>query len=267
MRSAMERHPVAAFFILSCAFSWTLWGLMIASQRGVLPFAFPVHWSGSFGPFFGAVVTAAALGGGRGVRALFGPVFRARFGLRWYLFAVAGCLVLFAAALAIYIALGRNVASETQAIRNGLARLPFYCAVIFFAGGPLGEEIGWRGFALPRLLERRGRLGASLAVAAMWFAWHVPLFWLEGAAQKGSSILVFAVLVAANAVIFTWVYVGSGGSLLSVLLLHTSINTWSYLFSESAPALDADPLLGRLTAAVFAVFAALLAVRWRRGPV
>jgi membrane protease YdiL (CAAX protease family) len=266
MRSAIERHPVVSFFLFACAFSWILWGLMLASQRGALPFAFPVNWSGSFGPFAGAVVTAAVLGGKRGLRDLLGPVFRARFAPGWYFFVLVGCVLLFAVALVVYALLGKDLAFDRQVARNGLAQLPLYYVIIFFAGGPLGEEIGWRGFALPRLLERRGRLGASLVVAVMWFIWHVPLFWIEGAAQKGSSIPVFAILVLANAVIFTWVYVGSGRSLLSVLLLHASINTWSYLFSEAAPALDRDALLGWLIAGVFAAVAAVIAAFWRRRP-
>jgi membrane protease YdiL (CAAX protease family) len=264
MRSRIARHPVVAFFIVTCAFSWILWGLMIASQRGSLPFRFPTNWTGSFGPFFGAIVVAAALKGGAGVRDLLRPVLRWRFGPRWYFFVVIGIVLPFLAAIGIYALLGRSVSIGRTELAAGLKTLPLYYVVILLIGGPLGEEIGWRGFALPRLLERRGMLGASLVVFAMWFAWHVPLFWLEGAAQKGSSIPVFALLVLASSVIFTWTYVGTGGSLLAVLLLHASINTFGFAFGQAAPALDADPVLGLVTAAVFAAFAAGVLLLERR---
>jgi membrane protease YdiL (CAAX protease family) len=264
MRSRIRRHPVISFFVVACAFSWILWGLMMASERGALPFRFPTNWTGSFGPFVGALVIAAALKGGAGVRELLRPMLRWRFGLRWYFFVLVGCVLPFLAALGLYALLGRSVTIGRDAIAAGLKTFPLYYVIILFVGGPLGEEVGWRGFALPRLLERRGTLGASLAVFAMWFVWHVPLFWLEGAAQKGSSIPVFAILVLANAVIFTWTYVGTGGSLLSALLLHTSVNTFSYVFGQAAPALDADPLLGALTAGAFTVFAAGVLVAGRR---
>jgi membrane protease YdiL (CAAX protease family) len=265
MRARIARHPVASFFAVTCAFSWILWGLMIASQQGALPFRFPTNWAGSFGPLVGALAVSAALGGGAGVRGLLRPVLRWRFGLRWYFFVFIGIALCFLAALGLYALLGRSVAIGRAAVVGGLRTLPLYYVVILFIGGPLGEEIGWRGFALPRLLERHGILGASLVVFGMWFVWHVPLFWLEGAAQQGSSIPVFAVLVLASSVIFTWTYVGTGGNLLVVLLLHASINTYSYGFGQVAPALDADPLLGWLTSAVFAAVAvvALLLDRGR----
>jgi membrane protease YdiL (CAAX protease family) len=264
MRSFVRRYPVASFFVVTCAFSWILWALMIASQRGLLPFRFPTNWAGSFGPFVGAIVIAAALNGTQGMRELLHPIFRWRFRLRWYFFVTFGCMLLFLAGIGISALLGTNVAIDRHALMAGLTTFPLYYIIILLVGGPLGEEIGWRGFALPRLLERRGVLGASLVVFAMWFVWHVPLFWLEGAAQRGSSIPIFALLVLASAVIFTWTYVGTRRSLLSGLLLHTSINTFSYTFGEAAPALDADALLGRITAAVFAIFAVVVLLASRR---
>ena len=109
MRALIIRHPVASFFGVACAFSWILWGLMIASARGALPFRFPTNWTGSFGPFVGALAIAAALKGGAGVRELLRPALRWRFGPRWYFFVIVGCVLPFLAALGLYALLGGNV--------------------------------------------------------------------------------------------------------------------------------------------------------------
>jgi len=119
--------------------------------------------------------------------------------------------------------------------------------LILLAGGPLGEEVGWRGCLQPWLLPRLGPLAASAVIAVVWFAWHVPLFWLEGAAQRGGSLPLFGVTILAFAILFTWVYNRTGGSLLMAILFHTGINTPSFLSSAAAPALDADPLYRHLT--------------------
>ena len=91
-------------------------------------------------------------------------------------------------------------------------------------GGPLGEEIGWRGYALPRLQARRSALSASLIIGVIWALWHLPL-WLTGAPGRTPSLYAaFVVSVIALSVILTWVYNSSGGSLLVVVLIHATVN-------------------------------------------
>ena len=117
-------------------------------------------------------------------------------------------------------------------------------ALILVLGGPLGEEIGWRGFLLPHLQQRRSPLIASLIVGAVWFVWHVPVFWLEGAAQKGSSMAGF--VVVAMSILFTWVYNRTRGSLLLAVLFHTGVNTVGVCGGVVAPSLDESALFNGL---------------------
>ena len=242
---------------------------MIASARGWLPFPFATNWTGSFGPAFGAVATAALLDGRRGVNDLLRPVGRWRFGRGWWLFVTLGSLVPFFAALAAWIGL-RGLGEGAGELLGKLPLLPVFYPIVLVLGGPLGEEIGWRGFALPALLRRFSPLVASVLVAAMWTLWHLPLFWLQGAAQKGSSILLFAAVVLASSFAFTWVYRGTGGSLLSVILLHTGINVPALLAEEAKAACAESALfeavhLGLWLALVLAVLA-LGRREWLRKP-
>lgn len=233
MRALARRYPLAVFYGLTLIYSWTLWGLMIASAKGILPFPFATNWTGSFGPAFGAVVTAALLGGRAGVRDLLAPAAAWRFGWKLWLLVGLGGMVPSFAGLAAYLAVEGPGCGAAEALGQ-LPLLPLYWVVVFVLGGPLGEEIGWRGFALPRLLERRSPFAASLLLAAGWLLWHVPLFWMEGAAQEGCSLALFALVVLAASLLFTAAYQRSGGSLLAVLVLHTGINAPSLLVPEGA---------------------------------
>ncbi len=100
-------------------------------------------------------------------------------------------------------------------------------------GGPLGEEGGWRGFALPRMEQRSGPLVGTLLLGVLWGLWHLPLFLLvpryNGAGSGFAGILIpfaaFTIMVIAYTVVFTWVFNNTRGSLLLAILLHASINT------------------------------------------
>lgn len=243
MRALARRHPLAVFYGLTLAYSWTLWGLMIASARGWLPFSFATNWTGSFGPAFGAVATAALVGGRGGVRDLLASAGRWRFGWRLWLLVGLGSMVPSFAGLAAYLAVEGTGGGAGEALGQ-LPLLPLFWVVVFVLGGPLGEEIGWRGFALPRLLERFSPAAASLVLAAGWFLWHVPLFWMEGAAQEGGSLALFALVVLAASFLFTGVYLKSGGSLLAALVLHTGINAPSLLVPEGALFAKSDLVQG-----------------------
>jgi membrane protease YdiL (CAAX protease family) len=100
-----------------------------------------------------------------------------------------------------------------------------------FVGGTLvsmpfqaGEEIGWRGFALPRLSERIGLAGASLVLGVIWAMWHLPLFLIAGTDSTGQSLSFFVLSVTAISVAFAWLYARTGGSLLLVMLMHAATN-------------------------------------------
>jgi len=92
-------------------------------------------------------------------------------------------------------------------------------------GGPLGEEIGWRGFLLPQLLKRYRPLTASLILGVVWALWHLPIDLYAGYLLEGpAAILIRIITVVPLAILFTWFYLKSNGNLLVALFLHTSIN-------------------------------------------
>lgn len=259
MSKRLSDRPWLLFMVLACGYSWVLWGLMMASAQGWLPFHFPTNFLGSFGPSLAGLVMAAREGR---AKALLKSVVRWRFPAKWYAAAFFGPPLLMAAALGLAILFGQSLPAPANLDKAPL--LPLLFLVILVLGGPLGEELGWRGYLLPELLRRQNPLRASLWVAAAWFLWHVPLFWLEGSAQKGGSIAFFAASVAAFSVLFTWVYLATGRSLLAVLLAHTMVNLPSFCLSHVFPG-EADSDLSSAVLTVLLLLAAA-AVVWAKWP-
>jgi membrane protease YdiL (CAAX protease family) len=136
-------------------------------------------------------------------------------------------------------------------------------------GGQAGEEIGWRGYALPRLTERFGLAWASLILGVIWASWHLPLFFVPGTTTTGQSFPLYLVQVTALSVAIAWLHTRSNGSLLLVMLMHAAINNTRNIVPAVArdpanPLTPAAPLLGWITAALLWIGAAYFIVRMIR---
>src|SRR5207249_10643085 len=102
-------------------------------------------------------------------------------------------------------------------------------------GGQAGEEIGWRGYALPRLAERFGLGGASVLLGLLWASWHLPLFFVAGADTAGQSFPVYLLQVTALSVAMAWLYAHTRGSLLPVMLMHAAVNNTKDIVPSADP--------------------------------
>jgi len=161
-----RRGGVATFYVLACAFSWLLWvplGLSGPSERD-LPYVIAAF--GSFGPSLAAISVEWRAGGLPAVRRLLRPLAYWRVSPTWYVVALLATAALFTLSI---VALRLLADPPHPLIRSiDVRSLPGESLAVLMLGGPLGEEIGWRGWALPRLAERRGPLAASLAVGVLW---------------------------------------------------------------------------------------------------
>jgi membrane protease YdiL (CAAX protease family) len=222
----LRRHPLIWYFALADGFSWlTLFllagWLALPAQLVVLVF--------SIGPAAAAVTMTAVCGGRRGVRDLLGRVLLWRLGARWYVVALLGIpLVVLAATLLLPDAMA------SFSPMPPLRWLVTYAVVFVLAGlvgGALFEEVGWRGFALPRLEARLGPLGGTLLLGGLWTVWHLPQYlvlpeWVEqNGGADAASIGAFVLLVAALAPLMTWLFNHTRGSVLIATLAHASVNT------------------------------------------
>ncbi len=223
----MKRHPVAAYLVLAFAFSWAWWGWCLAEGWvGRAGQGWPTHLPGLLGPALAAVVVTAWVDGRDGLADLGARMVRWRVGRVWWsVVAVTALLPL----------LGWTVQGLTGGGWADLAGLRSY------SGAPLapvavtlgyvlvvngfGEEVGWRGFLADRLLERHGVLRTALLVWVAWGAWHLPLFGVVADFRDlGWGVLGWAVGLLAGSVLLTWLYAGSGRSILLVAVWHTVFN-------------------------------------------
>jgi membrane protease YdiL (CAAX protease family) len=201
----VARHPVIAFTVLTYLLSW--WPLLVDSDisGGIFP----------FGPTLAAIIVTALLLGRPGLRELWDRQIRRPPRRRWYAIVLAVPIAYSLLAVAITLALGAT--AETDEL-NKLAIFPALLIIRIVLAGPLGEELGWRGFALPRLQIRLSALEASLVVGVIWATWHLP-FLISGDSSGGQFAALWVSTLSAS-VILTWVFNSTNGSVLMTTLLH-----------------------------------------------
>ena len=256
MKKLIQSNPIASFIFFTLLYSWTLWLLMILSNKGLLPFKFPTNFLGSFGPAAGALIVTGIVQGKTGLKNILKSLIYWRTSVWTYLFAIFFIIVVYIITTGIIYLIDPSLLK----LQNlpGIAEIIIYFFVIAIVGGPLGEEIGWRGFLQPELLKRFNPAITSLFIALIWLLWHIPLFWLEGAAQAGGSIIYFALSVFAMAFLFTLVYIKSNGSLLLAIIFHTIINYVSaFIIPSILPATETDKSFGHISTYILFVLGIL----------
>lgn len=184
-----------------------------------------------------------------GVRGVFGGLAAWRFGWGWWSVTLALPPVLFAVLAGAVIGLGQDFSPEPLRILSEFG-IAFVLLVLMAVVLSAGEELGWRGQLLPLLQARLSALSASLVVGVVWAVWHVPVFY--GAGMEGWVLAVRLLSLPAGAVMYTWLFNNTGGSVLAVTLFHAGTNLWVLLL---APMPTADP-----AATVFTVENILIAV-------
>jgi membrane protease YdiL (CAAX protease family) len=216
----MDR-PLWVYLCLAFGITWGAGGLALLTggiQSGAAHPLHPLHYLAAFGPSIAGFIMAAATSGWAGVRHLLARVIPTRAGMPWY----AAVLLGFPAA---------NVAVAWLIRPDSLKGLPNWGRLIYLVPltlvldtGPLGEEFGWRGFALPRLLRRRRPLPAALILGAIWWAWHLPTFFIKALSQSQLSIPLFLVNSIALSILMTGLHVRTRGDLLMMILVHLMAN-------------------------------------------
>ena len=189
-----------------------------------------------------------------GVRSVLGGLAAWRFGRVWWGVTLA-LPPAFAAALAgASIALGQEFSPEPIRIVAD-AGVAFVLLILLSVVLAAGEEIGWRGHLLPLLQARLSALTASLVLGVIWAAWHVPVFY--GAGIEGWTLSLRLLGVPAGAVMYTWLFNSTGGSVLAVTLLHAGTNLWGRLL---APMPTAQPAAAAFTAENILIAVVLLVI-------
>lgn len=230
----LRRYPLTAFFAIAVLFSWAV---IIGVLALGLPTTFWVILGITLGPTVAALTMTGVLEGWPGIRRLLGRLLLWRVGPVWYLIVLLGVPLIFILGT---VFLPGAAASFDPLTPDAWLKYPWLFVLIIFVGGPLFEEIGWRGFALPRLEPRFGPLAGTIILGLLWAAWHYPQYMMpDWAAQNGgfnpTAVAVFTLGVLPLTVLISWVFNNTRGSLLIAVLLHATANTFSVYIGQLFP--------------------------------
>ena len=212
------------FFSLTYVISWGCWIAAAALRRSAIGSDLPaltaaLLYIGTFAPALVALSMTALIDESGRVTALLNRMFEWRVGLRWYAFALSYMAAIkLIAALLYRVAVGAWPPFGNEPWYVILAMIPVATP------GQAGEEIGWRGYALPRLAAHLGFARASLILGLLVACWHLPLFFMPGVRNAGQSFPLFAVYVVGLSVTVAWLYAKTDGSLLLAMLIHSAVN-------------------------------------------
>ena len=230
----LARHPLVFFFLIAYAGAWLVEVPIALSETGtgLLPFTIPtpvlalaIAAATFLGPTLSAYIMTYMTEGRIGIRRLLRRYVLWRVGLRWYLFVL---LAIPAIEVLGAIVVPGALASFQVLTLSMVLTYPIAFVSTLVLGGPLGEEPGWRGFALPRLQPLHGPLVGSIILGILWGCWHLPLFW-SGVWTPPTipNIVMFILMTTALTIIMTWVFNNAKGSLLITMLMHASFNTFA----------------------------------------
>jgi len=243
------------FFISTVIISWLLWMIVMLNNNKLINLGWInniVDNLASFTPSLLGIYFVYKENGLKQVSAFIKKGIKFRFKIKYYLM----CLII-PLVLAVSYLLSKLIFNFN--LENGLIRepqmIPIAFIYILFLGGPLGEEFGWRGYALPRMNKVFKPLYSSIIIGIIWSLWHLPLFFMKTKVQYGINIPAYTIFTILISIIITIIFIKTGGSVLSALLFHTFSNLgWGLFPLFTAPAAGLIALVILISVTIFLTY-------------
>ena len=257
----LRRHAVGSYFVLTFAISW-LGALAVVAPRllhgepvpkfsGIL--MFPVML---LGPAVSGILLTRVVDGGSGLRELFSRMRRMQAGAWWY------ATLLIPPVLVLIVLLGLKTLVS-----------PVYAPNRFFVGVSFGivagflEEIGWTGYAFPKMARTGNGLGAAITLGVLWGTWHIPVIDYLGAASPHGAywlqyFLAFTAAMTGIRVLIAWIYTNTKSVALAQFM-HASSTGSLVVFSPGGVTARQETMWYAVYAAALSLIVALVAVRYR----
>ncbi|MBV7327630.1 CPBP family intramembrane metalloprotease [Chloroflexi bacterium TSY] len=253
----VKRHQTLVFVVLAYGLSWSIFIAHI-----ILQVDSPIILLGVYGPSVAAIMLTGYLAGWQGVRKLLKRFAIWRVGLHWYVYLAVGFVLIELAGYGLYRLLGGPALAI--AVPTLTSILPVLFFQILIPG--LGEEFGWRGFALPRLQAQWNPLTASLILGLLHISWHFPTYWLGNGTHNVPLVLVILWAIPWT-ILYTWIFNNTRGSILIAVLYHALFGvTLSFMpFLPPESVVPITPALIRdfnFFDSVFGPYIATVAVFW-----
>jgi membrane protease YdiL (CAAX protease family) len=214
----IKQYPISSFFILTYFITWSFWAPQLFIKKEV----FALRVLGTFGPMISAIYISNIIGGRDNIKNLLKPLLFWKFNIVWYIFCLFSTAFICFTAIGISFSLGTNHFEFNELSKVYLV-IPIFMYVLIFS--VLGEEIGWRGFALKHLQTKTSALSASIIIGIIWGFWHLPLFFIAGNFHQTIPISLFILQEICLSIVLTWIYNNTNKSLISVHIFHAASNT------------------------------------------
>ena len=241
LKRLIIRYPLITYFVIAFAGAWLVVLPLVLSQTGLGVFSFtlptiPFLMLGALaGPTLAAFVVTSVSDGKTGVLHLLRRYVLWRVGIQWYALVVVGQPIVIILGVCVWLGTTPLVALIHQWSLIFTLYLPLVLTFLLI-GGPLGEEPGWRGFALPRLQQRYGSILGSLILGTLWAVWHLPGFFGGWLGQFTFPVFIGEIIAAiAVSVIVTWIYNNTRSSILIAILFHAASNASLSLVTHLLP--------------------------------
>jgi len=241
MKEEQRKGSVWLFFIIAFGFSWLFWVPLALAEQGFISlpdglyqFLSGENNPGAWGPFVAAFLMTAIYEGWSGVKALIKRGLNVKIGWKWYLVVFLLLPLLIGLPLLVAQIAGEAIPESMAVGMAGETPLPIFAVialfVIFFMGGPLQEEFGWRGYATDRLQEKFNALWTGIIMGVLWFSWHLPLLFIpREESYYNRPVLGFLLTAILVTILFTWIYNNTNRSIFATLIFHTMFN-WTNTF-------------------------------------
>jgi membrane protease YdiL (CAAX protease family) len=223
-----KKYELFGFFLLANLFSWVV-GISLALEaqgkgnaeaqgKGNAAIPFSMHYLYAFGPTIAAIIMTWLLSGAEGIKELFGRILKWRVKLIWWVIAFSPLWLFGLIVIVQQIITGEWLDLSLLGQVNFLPQLNLGVALVLWVlTFGLGEEIGWRGYALPRMQKNRSAMSATLILTVLWALWHWPMFFYV---LDISIVFGWLISLTAGTIVFTWLYNSSQGSVLMLILWH-----------------------------------------------
>jgi uncharacterized protein len=221
-----ESRQLLLYFALAFGITWGIGGVCLFVPSIVKAFSRwpaetnPLFYAAVYAPTLSAVVVTAVSGGTVGLRELLGRLSPWRAGIGWYVLVLIGY-----PAVGLLAGRAAGLAGAPQGCAANWPYLyPALVPALVVDPGPLGEELGWRGFALPRMLRRWTPITATVVLGVVWGLWHLPAFFIAGLPQARWAIPALLLGTVSVSVLDTWIFLRTRGGVLLPLLVHLMMN-------------------------------------------
>ena len=227
----VKSNELTSYFIIAFVTTWLLVLPLVLSTQGIINVSISSDWHvlGSIGPIFSALVVTRLVHGKSGLNQIINRLCNWGIGVGWLLVGLLSPILLFILAAIIVRLTSGDWPNFAQLTTTEYANLHWVLGSLLSAlAYGIGEEVGWRGFALPRLQRSMSALKATFILTLFWALWHLPMFFYRFDFSLAHAVGFFIGMFA-GAILLTFFFNSTGGSIFMVAAWHTTWNVVNIL--------------------------------------